>query len=92
MIVERHKLFMKDFAKVKFTNEQFRKFVKYISLLLEKQNLPIGAKEHSLKGGFLGQREFHLGGDLIVVYKVDINSDKLKLIRIGTHSQIFKKF
>ena len=54
MIVERHKLFMKDFAKVKFTNEQFRKFVKYISLLLEKQNLPIGAKEHSLKGGFLG--------------------------------------
>ncbi|NWF66362.1 MAG: type II toxin-antitoxin system YafQ family toxin [Campylobacterales bacterium] len=89
-IIERHKLFVKDFLKIKFTDEHFAKFVKYISLLSDGKNLPIEAKEHPLVGEFLGYREFHIGGDLLVIYKIEDNC--LKLIRIGTHSALFKKF
>jgi len=33
-------------------------------------------------------REFHLGGDLLAIYKVE--KKDLIFIRIGTHNQLFK--
>ena len=34
-------------------------------------------------------KEFHVGGDLLVIYCIE--DDILRLTRIGTHSQLFKK-
>jgi len=55
--------------------------------LLEGRTLPPVALDHSLKGNFIGYREFHVSGDLLVVYMVE--DETLKLIRIGSHSEIF---
>ena len=85
--LKRHKQFRKDLAKVKLTDKQFEKFIKYISLLLEQKPLPPEAKDHSLSGNWKDFREFHLGGDLIVIYKIEDNN--LILVRIGTHNQLF---
>jgi len=89
--LKRHKDFKKDLTKVKITDEQFSKFIKYCSLLLENKKLPKEALDHSLKGNFKGYREFHLGGDLIVVYKKDEINREIILVAIGSHNQVFKR-
>ena len=88
--LKRHKDFIKDLKKIKMTDTQFKKFIKYISFLIEGKKLPKEALDHSLKGEFKNYREFHLGGDLIVLYKKDEENKELILVAIGSHSQIFK--
>jgi mRNA interferase YafQ len=43
--------------------------------------------EYNLQGNYSDYREFHISGDLLVIYKVE--GDTLKLVRIGTHSELF---
>jgi mRNA interferase YafQ len=86
--LQRHKLFKKDIAKVKITDKQYSKFIIYLAFLLEGEVLPKESRDHSLKGEWQGYREFHLGGDLLLIYLLD--EESLILVRIGTHSQLFK--
>ncbi|NOZ91046.1 MAG: type II toxin-antitoxin system YafQ family toxin [Epsilonproteobacteria bacterium] len=89
MKIKRHKYFRKDELKVKLTDEQYRKRIEYLSLILKSEPLPAEALDHSLKGDYKGSREFHLAGDVLIIYTV--KDDTLYLQRIGTHSQLFKK-
>ena len=86
--LKRHKLFKKDIAKAVITDTQYSKFIIYMALLLEGKSLPKEARDHSLKGEWQGYREFHLGGDMLLIYLLD--EESLILVRIGTHSQLFK--
>jgi len=83
-----HKLFSKEFKKAKLNPTNSAKLFLYISLLLNDEKLPSEALEHALNGEYKDTREFHISGDLIIVYRIDDGT--LELIRIGTHSQIFK--
>ena len=84
----RSKTFLKEYKKIKFSDKLYTKYVVYVSLLLNEESLPPESLDHSLRGDYSDYREFHISGDLIVIYKVDL--DLLKLIRVGTHSQLFK--
>jgi mRNA interferase YafQ len=64
------------------------KTFKYLSLLLGEKELLVEARDHELIGNYSGFREFHIGGDLLVVYCVE--DGIIRLTRIGTHSRIFK--
>jgi len=85
--VERHKQYKKDIKKVNFSDQHYAKYIVYLSNLLQKKSLPPEALDHSLQGSFSGYREFHISGDLLVVYLIE--NETLKLIRIGSHSEIF---
>ena len=87
LIVKRHKSFLKDLRKVKISDKHFAKYIVYLASLLEENSLPDEALNHALKGEYLGYYEFHISGDLLVIYKI-IN-DELWLIRIGSHSELF---
>lgn len=82
------KSFLKDSKKLRMSDRHFTRFVQYLSLLSQSEALPIEAKDHSLKGEWDDFREFHVSGDLLVIYQVE--NDVIKLVRIGTHSQLFK--
>jgi len=84
----RTKIFKKDYQKLKMTDNQYAKYIRFLSLMLEGKELPIEARDHSLIGNYSGFKEFHVGGDLLVVYCIE--DDIIRLTRIGTHSQIFK--
>ncbi len=84
----RAKTFKKDYQKLKISDKQYAKYIKYLSLLSEGKALPLEVRDHSLIGNYSGFREFHIGGDLLVVYYIE--DDIIRLTRIGTHSQIFK--
>lgn len=83
-----HKLFVKDLKKANLNSTNSAKMYMYISLLLNNQELPIEARDHSLLGDYKDTKEFHISGDLLIIYRVE--NDVLQLIRIGTHSQLFK--
>ncbi len=93
MTLKRHKQFKKDFEKLKINDGQYEKFIKSVSLLLDGKKLPKEARDHSLKGDFKDVREFHIGGDIIVLYRMVIESNgtiSIHLLRIGTYNQIFR--
>lgn len=85
--IERHKQFIKDFSNCKISDKHFTKYILYISKLIEQKELPPEAKDHSLEGEWCDFREFHISGDLLIIYRIDDNI--LNLVRIGSHSQLF---
>lgn len=89
LIVKRQKTFLKDLKKVQLSDKHFSKYIIYISRLIEGNILPSEARNHSLKGIYDGYHEFHISGDVLVIYK--IKNDELWLIRMGSHSELFKK-
>jgi len=88
MKIKRHKQFIKDFKKVNITDGQFEKFVYYINCLRNDLALPEESKDHALNGEYLDCREFHLAGDVLIIYLVI--DDEAVMLRIGSHAQLFK--
>ncbi|MCI0501318.1 MAG: type II toxin-antitoxin system YafQ family toxin [Epsilonproteobacteria bacterium] len=85
----RQKSFVKDLSKIKITDTQFAKYINYLSKLIHQEPLPIEARDHSLSGEWQDVREFHIGGDLLIIYI--LTDESLVLIRIGSHAGLFKK-
>ena len=83
----RTRTFKKDYQKIQMSDGQYKKYIEYLSLLLKGKSLPQEARDHNLVGNLKGFREFHVGGDLLIVYCVE--DEILRLTRIGTHAQLF---
>jgi len=88
MTLKREKTFTKDMSKLQISDKHYEKFVLFLGTLLSDEELPPEAKDHELKGEYKGFREFHVSGDLLVIYKIKAGS--LYLSRIGSHAQLFK--
>ena len=78
-----HKQFSKDLQKAKLNPTNSAKLFIYISLLLEEKELPSQARDHNLNGEWQDTREFHISGDLLVIYRIE--NSTLELLRISTH-------
>ena len=89
MKLRRHRVFIKEFKKARLADSQFEKFIQFANLLKEGKELPPESKDHSLSGEFRDCREFHLGGDMLIIYLINIETDETILLRVGTHSQLF---
>lgn len=50
--------------------------------------LPLETKDHSLQGEWSDFREFHLGGDMLLIYQTD--EQQVYLTQLGSHAQLFK--
>jgi len=85
--VRRHKQFVKDLRKSKLSDQHFSKYIIYLSKIIQEEELPPEALDHSLKGDYKNCREFHISGDILIIYMID--GDILKLMRIGSHSGLF---
>ncbi len=88
LIVKRHKSFVKDLRRVKLSDKHYAKYILYVAKLIEGKPLPQEACNHPLKGTYAGYYEFHISGDVLVIYKLTEN--ELWLIRMGSHSELFK--
>jgi mRNA interferase YafQ len=86
--LKRHKAFAKDFRNARMSDQQATKFFLYVAALLKDETLPVESRDHSLNGEWGDFREFHIGGDLLVIYTAD--ADTVHLARIGSHAQLFK--
>lgn len=44
-------------------------------------------RNHALKGNWVGFKECHIQGDLLLIYRIE--DEELKLADLGTHSELF---
>jgi mRNA interferase YafQ len=80
--------FKKDFKKIaKLPIPDVIEVGHVIKQLLLGETLPEKYVEHLLIGNWQNYRDCHVKPDLVLIYKVD--TDALKLARIGSHSELF---
>ncbi len=60
-----------------------------IEKLVNEEELDARYKDHALQGKFVGARDCHVSPDWVLIYAIVDN--ELRLIRTGTHSDLFTK-
>lgn len=80
--------FKKDYKKL--TNSDKNLLKEVVTTLVTGNKLDIKYKDHKLVGNFVNCRECHIKPDLLLIYKIDKNMLELALVRIGSHSNLFK--
>ncbi|EGZ6886791.1 type II toxin-antitoxin system YafQ family toxin [Vibrio cholerae] len=64
--------------------------VAVMDLIFKNQPIPEQYCDHELKGeDWGGARELHIGGDFLLVYRVDDAKNLVTFVRLGTHSELF---
>lgn len=87
------KAFFKDWERLSRSGRYDMNRLKEVMLLVIA-NEPLGPewRDHQLTGDWGGCRECHVGGDFLLIYKLD-DSEKVGqvvFVRAGTHSELFE--
>lgn len=61
-------------------------------LIANEEPLPPEYFDHDLKGDWQGYRECHIGGDFLLVYRIDTSTkpETVYFTRAGTHAELFE--
>jgi len=53
---------------------------------------PLGPewRDHPLSGEWSGFRECHIGGDFLLIYKLEDDERLVVFVRAGTHAELFE--
>ena len=89
------KAFSKDWERLSRSGRYDMNRLKQAMLLLIAGDTPLGAewKDHPLKGEWSGARECHIGGDFLLIYRLDESAGpggSVVFVRAGTHSELFR--
>ncbi len=88
MRLSRSKQFKKDMRNLSLSmgDKQFQSLVEALTFLINEEPLPPMYRDHALSGRLSGYREFHIGGDTIVLYAVE--DGVIYLLRVGSHAEV----
>ena len=69
--------------------------LKAVMLLLIADEAPLGPerRDHALRGSWARYRECHVGGDLLLIYRLDDTdgpSGSIYFARVGIHAELFE--
>ena len=81
-------LFKKDLKKIQHNPKRIAGLKKALIILQETGTLPKEYKPHFLEGIYKGFMECHVESDLLLIW-LDTKENIIKLIRLGTHSELF---
>jgi mRNA interferase YafQ len=59
-----------------------------VTLLADDRPLPAAARDHQLAGEWSDHRDCHLRPDLVLIYRKP-DEERLQLVRLGSHSEVF---
>jgi mRNA interferase YafQ len=89
--IERSTAFKRDYRRVKGIS-RYRDFDRRLAAVLEflvnDRLLPRQNRDHALSGNWSGYRDCHLWPDLLLIYAKP-SPDVLRLVRLGSHSELF---
>lgn len=82
--------FKKDWERLSRSGRYDMKRLKEAMLILIANDAPLGPEwlDHPLTGQWKGTRECHIGGDFLLIYRLDDTS--IIFARAGTHAELFK--
>jgi mRNA interferase YafQ len=81
--------FKKDLKKYQHQNSTLSELNVVLKLLLDRKKLPDKYRDHTLIGGYVGMRECHIKPDVLLIYWIDDENQKLVLERVGSHAELF---
>lgn len=85
------KRFTKNLRKLNHSgNFKDVKLEKILELLAKGSPLEQSHKDHQLTGNMQGFRECHIESDVLLVYEVFKSENRIKMIDIGSHSDLFE--
>lgn len=83
------KLFKKNLKKYQHNKDIVKELYNVISILAQEEFLAPQKKDHSLVGNYVNYRECHVKNDVLLIYKIDKETNSLYLARLGSHSEVF---
>ncbi|OGJ05247.1 hypothetical protein A2456_03520 [Candidatus Nomurabacteria bacterium RIFOXYC2_FULL_36_19] len=84
------KQYKKSFKKLKHSGKfDETELNKIIDILCRGEKLHPIFKDHDLHGEYVGCRECHIRGDILLIYEINNLEIVLVLIDIGNHSELF---
>ena len=85
--------FHKDWQRLSHSGRYDMNELKEAMLLLVGNDGPLPPEwlDHPLTGDWVGHRECHIGGDFLLIYRLDDSgkSGLVVFVRSGTHSELF---
>lgn len=89
-VIYRSTAFKKD-LKREIKNPRFKKdiFTAVIDALAGGEQLAARHRNHKLTGEFSDCFECHLQPDLLLIYLIDHKARVLRLVRLGSHAELF---
>jgi mRNA interferase YafQ len=81
--------FRRDCKRLKKRGADMEKLQRIVQQILEGASLDAKCRDHPLKGEFVGARNCHIDPDWVLVYA--IVGEELRLIRTGSHADLFKE-
>ena len=88
--IRRSTQFKKDLKKIIKQGKDLSLLEEIVNKLISHQPLHEKNCDHYLSGEWKGYRECHINPDWLLIYKVDEKLDLLRLMRTGSHSELFK--
>jgi mRNA interferase YafQ len=87
--------FVRDWERLVHSGRYDMRRLKEAMLLLIANDGPLGPEwlDHPLKGDWSDHRECHIGGDFLLIYRLDAKGPRETVIfvRTGTHSELFEE-
>ena len=82
--------FKKDLKRYQNNPRKMDGLERVVKLLRESGNVPNEYKPHFLTGNYKGFMECHIENDFLLIW-FDEKAEIIKLVRLGSHSELFKK-
>lgn len=81
--------FLKDWERLSRSGRHDLGRLKQVMLLLIAGDGPLGPEwlDHPLKGEWADHRECHVGGDFLLIYRLEGNA--VDFVRAGSHAELF---
>jgi len=82
--------FKKDQKRYRHNIEKMKKLYDLLVILEETGRVPQEYQPHVLSGNYKGFMECHVEDNFLLIW-IDETSDIIKLVRLGTHHELFGK-
>ncbi len=81
--------YKKDLKRYRNNPQKLADLKEVLTMLHNDQPIPAEYLPHSLSGKYKGCLECHINGDFLLIW-YDKNRDVIELVRLGSHSELFK--
>ena len=80
--------FKKDFKKIKNNTNKINAILEIVRMLANGETIPAEFDSHPLTGNYKNHMECHIESDFLLIW-FDKDADEIKLVRLGSHSELF---
>lgn len=82
--------YKKDYKRFRNNPKKLLKLFEVLKMLQNEIPIPEEYQPHMLKGYYAGHMECHIEDDFLLIW-FDPDTDQIDLVRLGSHSELFKK-